>query len=324
MGGPVETDPTVVCELLVGLGDVNVLGVDDAVDDPIRIHVETRRRRPGCGRCETPAVVKDRPLVELVDLPVFGRPARLVWRKHRWACPDDTCPVGSWTGQEPHIAARRLTFQVGKHGRTVNEVASDLDCDWHTVNDAVIAYGTALIDDDADRIGDVTALGLDETLFSRVGRWRTQAWSTQIVDVSEGRLLDVVEGRNAAGSASWLAARGEAWCSQTRWATLDLSGPYRNVFDTMLPAATQVADPFDVVKLENTKVDETRCRVPNETMGHRGRKDDPLNRIRRLFTKADERLTEKGGTKLVGLLAAGDSRGEVRTAWHAKEVFRQI
>ncbi|MCA1694766.1 MAG: hypothetical protein LC749_08555, partial [Actinobacteria bacterium] len=27
-------------------------------------------------------------------------------------------------------------------------------------------------------------------------------------------------------------------------ATFDLSGPYRSVFDTLLPAATQVADPF--------------------------------------------------------------------------------
>jgi len=327
-------NPIRVCEVLVGLGGVNVVGVDDVVDDPIRVHVETRRLRPDCVRCETPAVVKDRPVVELVDLPVFGRPARLVWRKHRWACPDDTCPAGTWTEQEPRIAAPRLaltdragrwvTFQVGKHGRTVNEVASDLGCDWHTVNDAVIAYGTALIDDDDDRIGDVEALGLDETLFCRVGRWRRQAWSTQIVDVAEGRLLDVVEGRSAVGPVTWLAARGEEWCSQIRWATLDLSGPYRKVFDTMLPGAIQVADPFHVVKLANTKVDETRRRVQNETMGHRGRKDDPLYRIRRLLTKADERLTDQGRTKLVGLLTAGDPRGEVRMAWHAKEVVRQI
>ena len=76
--------------------------------------------------------------------------------------------------------------------------------------------------------------------------------------------------------------------------------------------------------LANTKVDETRRRVQNETMGHRGRKDDPLYRIRRLLTKADERLTETGRSKLVGLLAAGDPHGEVKTAWHAKEVVRQI
>jgi transposase len=52
--------------------------------------------------------VKDRPAVELVDLAVFGRRARLVWRKHRWSCPSLSCPVGSWTGEHPAIAAPRL------------------------------------------------------------------------------------------------------------------------------------------------------------------------------------------------------------------------
>ena len=63
--------------------------------------------------------------------------------------------------------------------RTVNEVAVELGCDWHTVNDAVIAYGTVLVDDPA-RIGQPTALGLDETLFCRQGPWRHQSWSTSI------------------------------------------------------------------------------------------------------------------------------------------------
>jgi transposase len=109
-----------------------------------------------------------------------------------------------------------------------------------------------------------------------------------------------------------------------KWATLDLSSPYRAVFDTMLPDAVQIADPFHVVKLANHKLDECRRRVQNETMGHRGRKTDPLYRIRRLLTKADERLDDRGRNKLVGLLAAGDPKGEVKDTWHAKEVIRSI
>lgn len=65
-----------------------------------------------------------------------------------------------------------------------------------------------------------------------------------------------------------------------------------------------------------SKLDECRRRVQNETMGHRGRKDDPLYRARRLLTKAHEDLDERGGTKLMGLLEAGDPRGEVRMTWH--------
>jgi hypothetical protein len=59
-------------------------------------------------------------------------------------------------------------------------------------------------------------------------------------------------------------------------------------------------------------------------MGHRGRKDDPLYRARRLLTKAHEDLDERGETKLMGLLEAGDPRGEVRMTWHAKETVRAL
>jgi hypothetical protein len=72
-----------------------------------------------------------------------------------------------------------------------------------------------------------------------------------------------------------------------------------------------------VVKLANSKLDECRRRVQNETLGHRGHKDDPLYRSRRLLTKGHERLDDRGEAKLLGLLEAGDPRGEVRLAWHA-------
>jgi transposase len=278
--------------------------------------------------------IKDRPLVVLVDLPAFGRPTRLAWRKHRWRCPSPTCAVRSWTEDAPRIAAARLvmtdragrwaTEQVGRRGRTVNEVADELGCDWHTVNDTVLAFGTALVDDDPDRIGTVTALGLDETLFMREGPWRRQLWSTSIVDVRAGRLLDIVAGRSTIGPCAWLAGRGQEWLDCIEYATLDLSGPYRAVFDTMVPDAVQVADPFHLIKLANTAMDECRRRVQDETFGHRGRKDDPLYRCRRLLTKADERLDERGRTKLLGLLRAGDPHGEVTTCWHAKEAVRSL
>jgi transposase len=173
----------------------------------------------------------------------------------------------------------------------------------------------------------VTALGLDETLFARQGRWRTQAWCTSIVDVGAVRgaqLLDVVAGRNATGPSDWLEDRPPQWRDRIRFGVLDLSGPYRKTFDDTLGHVTQIADPFHLVRLANSKLDECRRRVQNQTIGHRGRKDDPLYRARRLLTKAAERLDPAGEHKLMGLLEAGDPHGEVRMAWHAKEVVRHI
>lgn len=322
-----------MCELLVGLPDVGVLGVDDEDGLPVRIHIETSDTRPGCPTCGVLAAAKDRTPVAFVDLPVFGRPASLVWHKRRWSCEDPDCLNRTWTEEDLRIAFPRLamtsragrwaTEQVGRHGRSVNEVAKDLGCDWHTVNDTLCAYGEALVDD-PDRYGTVRALGMDEVLFVRRGSYRKKEFTTQLVDVEGAQLLDIVPGRSGEGPKRWLEEKGEEWRSTVKVGTIDLSGPYRAVFDDKLPHATQVADPFHVVKLANTKLDEVRRRVQNETLGHRGRKDDPLYRCRRLLSKAQERLDGPGEEKLLGLLRAGDPKGEVTTAWHAKEAVRQI
>jgi transposase len=82
-----------MCALLVCLPDVTVLGVEDKPGRPLGVHVETTAEVVGCAGCGTRAWVKDRPTVALVDLPAFGRPAVLVWRKRRWRCPEQECGV---------------------------------------------------------------------------------------------------------------------------------------------------------------------------------------------------------------------------------------
>ena len=46
-----ECDPTRMCERLVGLGDVEVLGVDDEAGEPLRVHIRRRGPKPDCGDC---------------------------------------------------------------------------------------------------------------------------------------------------------------------------------------------------------------------------------------------------------------------------------
>lgn len=328
-----ETNATRMCALIVGLPEVHVLGVADEPGEPLRVHVETTTAVMGCAACGSRAWLKDQRPVTLVDLPAFGRPAVLVWHKRRWRCPEPACEVATFTEQQPEIAAARagftdragrwMTRQVGQ-GQPVATVAGELGCDWHTVMDAVVAYGTPLVEDPG-RIGTVAALGLDETLFVRTGAWRRRSWVTSIVDVTRpAQLLDVVPGRTAKAPSEWLEARPQAWRDGISWAALDLSGPYRKTFNDTLPDATQVADPFHVVKLANTRLDDVRRRVQQETLGHRGHKNDPLYRSRRLLTKGHERLDERGNEKLLRFLEAGDPHGEVRMAWHAKETLRGL
>ena len=322
-----EYDPTRMCELLVGLGDVEVLSVGDEGGGPLRVHVRCRAARPPCGGCGGSLWSDGERAVVLVDLPAFGRRVRLVWRKRRWRCPRRGCGAGTVTEAAREIAparalltsraARWATRQAGR-GRPLKDVAAELGCVWHAVNLAVQRWGGALLDADTGRISRVSALGLDEHLMMRRGRFRAKTWGTSIVDVGRGQLLDIVRGRTAKAPTRWLLGRPRGWRAGIRWAVLDLSGPYRAAFNAAVPKARQVADPFHVVRLGNDAPNDVRRRVQNQTLGHRGRKDDPLYRARKLLVSASENTTENGHTRLRGLLDAGDPYGEVRDAWHAK------
>lgn len=111
-----ETNATRMCALIVGLPAVAVLGVEDQLGEPLRVHVETTAATAGCAGCGTRAWLKGRRPVELVDLAAFGRPSVLAWHKRRWRCPEPACEIGSWTEQNPTIAAprARVTDRAGR------------------------------------------------------------------------------------------------------------------------------------------------------------------------------------------------------------------
>ncbi len=131
---------------------------------------------------------------------------------------------------------RWATVEMDNNGRTVAEIAEHPGCAWHTVNDAVLAYGDALVDL-PERFGDVNSFGLDEHMMVKLGKRRRQQFVTAIVDVDRGQLLDVVPDRNAEAPKSWLRVRGDEWLSHVGAGTLDPSCAYRSVFAAVLPHA---------------------------------------------------------------------------------------
>ena len=87
---------------------------------------------------------------------------------------------------------------------------------------------------------------------------------------------------------------------------------------------TQNTHPTSPNRPHHTNTANSPNPIISRLLGHRGRKDDPLYRIRRLLTAAHDKISDRGQTRLRGLLDAGDPHGEVRTAWHAKETVRGI
>jgi transposase len=134
----------------------------------------------------------------------------------------------------------------------------------------------------------------------------------------------VVADRTRAAVAGWLGARSPAWLAAVATVALDPWRGYASALTAPLGHATVVVDHFHAIRLANTVVDQVRRRTQQTTLGHRGRKRDPLYRIRKLLLTAAEQLTGRGRVRLRAGLAAGDPSGEVAAAWQGKELLRAV
>ena len=242
------------------------------------------------------AEAQDRMPIDIRDLACFGRPARLVWNKRRWRCTEADCEAKTWTEHSDHVGAQAVLTrragaeacrQVGADARPVAAVAAELGVCWWTVMNAVIEHGTPLVDD-PDRIGTVTQLGVDETSFLTANRSHGTIYATGLVDLKAKVIIDMVKGNTAADLRRWTAKTDPAWLKTITVVATDLAESFRAGLSPGLDHATRVADPFHVVRVGNRCLDKVRRRVQNETLDHRGRKDDPLYRIRKLLLTGGE------------------------------------
>ena len=324
-------DGTGLTEALLGLSGFRVLEVLET-DAEVIIDIETLADVAGCAECGVRAEAQDRMAVEIRDLACFGRAARLRWHKRRWRCADGDCDAKTWTETSTHVSARTVLTrragweacrQVGANARPVAGLARELGVCWSTVMEAVIEHGTPLVDD-PDRVGPVTNLGVDETSFLKASRRHPTLYATSLVDLDRRRLIDMVEGNSAADLRRWCSQQDEAWLAGIATVATDLAESYRAGLRSHLAHAERVADPFHVVRVANRCVDKVRRRVQHETFGHRGRKDDPLYRIRKLLLTGTERLDEPGNRRFLLGLRMGDPNDEVLGSWLAKEAVRDI
>ena len=192
--------------------------------------------------------MKERPVVHYVDLPVYGTPMTLAWKKHRMRCVNEHCAKKSWMLRDHRIAAKKCllttraakwaTRQVGD-GRTVKEVAAELACDWHTVNDAVCTYGAALLEADRKRLNKTTAIGLDETSFIKLSTKKQADYATTVADVENHQIIDILPTRKYTDVAGWIDKQSQAWKDRIRFGALDMSATYAAVTRSCCPRRTR-------------------------------------------------------------------------------------
>ena len=334
------------CDLLLGLPGLHVVGVqrDDA---GLRVEVESVRPEVmGYPACGVIAHAHSRQRVELIDAPCFTAPVRLWWRKRRWLCPEPMCPVTSFMEQDPDIArpralltARATSWAIGQMRRenaSVQGMARQLGCTWRTLWRAVKPILEAAAGDEK-RFAGVTSLGVDEHIWHHVSAkpvdqgGRGPKEFTGMVDLTRDkdgrvrtRLLDLVPGRSSEAYTSWLRDRGDTFRKGVEIATLDPFHGYRCAINDQLDDAIAVLDAFHVVRLGTAAVDEVRRRVQHDIHGHRGRKEDPLYRIRNLLRAGKEHLTNRQKTRLETAFTIDDRHVEVEVAWHCTQQLRSV
>jgi transposase len=279
-----------------------------------------------CRRCGGEGVVRDSVVRRLAHAPFGWRPTTLVVTVRRYRCAD--C-AHVWrqdlaAAAEPRAKISRgglawaLVAIVCQH-LTVARVAEALGVSWNCANTAVLDEGRRVLIADPGRFDGVRVIGVDEHVWRHTRRG--EKFVTVIIDLTPvrdgtgpARLLDMVEGRSKQAFKQWLAARPSTWCDGVEVVAMDGFTGFKTATTEELPDAVAVMDPFHTVRLGGEALDDCRRRVQQATLGHRGRKGDPLYGARRTLLTGAGLLTDKQQQRLEVLFAT-DDHVEVEATW---------
>lgn len=336
---PTTTDPCPRCDILIGLDGLVHVETVQREAALMSVTVSSPPQVMGCPDCGVVAPSRGRRRRVLRDVPHGQVAVRLVWRQRLWRCPDPDCPRGLFAEQVPalvgprgSITTRAVTWAIGQLRRehaTIHGLARRLTVAWKTLWRAVKPELERL-DADENRFAGVRSLGVDEHLWHHGDpRRKGPKELTGMVDLTRdahgkvhARLLDLVPGRSKKAYADWLAERGDDFRNGIGVAALDPFGGYKAAIDDQLADATAVLDAFHVVKLGTQVVDEVRRRVQQATLGHRGRKGDPLHGIATILRAGAENLTDKQLNRLTAAIEADERHVEVYVAWRCAQDLR--
>ena len=332
------------CDLLVGLDGLHVTAVERDDGGGLTVTVESAAAPMGCRSCGVVAQAHGRVECAAGRCAGDGSAGAYLWRKRRWVCREPACRVGSFVEQDQRVAAPRAKLtvracwwaieQIRREHASVNGVRRQLGTGWRTVWESIKPLLEAA-DQDASRFEGVAILGVDEHVWHHVstkpveGGGRGPKELTGMVDLTRdanghtrARLLDLVPGRSGETYRGWLRERGEAFRAAIEIATLDPFHGYKNAIDDQLEDAVSVLDAFHIVKLATQVVDDVRRRVQQDTTGHRGRREDPLYRIRNILRAGQENLTDRQSARLEAAFTAREAHLEVELAWRCAQQVR--
>ncbi len=308
-------------ELLLALPEFILIDASIDEDDELVAVVELPREVQPCTRCGVldQHRVHDRRWHTVRHLPVASRATRVRWRKRLLACVEG---CGTFVERTPSIApgavwsraATRAAVSMSSDNIPIEQIRKSFGVGWNTVMRAVLAA--------AELVAQVrpTRVGIDETVMT-TGRLtqRRRQFLTALVCLDTSLVVAVVQGRDKGSAAALLAEHAP----DAKVVACDLFSGFKSAADT-LEDAVVVADVFHLVRLGLTALDEVRRRRQQQIHGHRGHRDDPLFRLRRVLRVGQERLGEDVITKIFDRLRDADTDDEVAAAWVAVDLLRRV
>lgn len=342
MSQPTAGAAPTAASVLFNLPEYEVLEVVRDPDGGRRVVISTPVAEAACPDCGVlSGRVHQRTRQRIADVGFDGH-VEVVWVKKRWACAEQLCDRRSFTEHTTQVPPRaRLTTRlkdaiveaVAGEVRAVDRVAGQYGVSWPTVQRLTAQAAAALQRQRSSRPRLVRHLGIDEHRFRSVrwfkdpadpaGSWRRiEPWMTTFVDLDTGEVIDVVDGRDAAAVANWLATRPRWWRRRVEVVAIDPSASFRSAVRRWLPKARVAVDHFHLVKLGNDMLTGVRRRVSWDRHDRRGRKADLAWAHRLLLLRGYDTLSPRGKAKLNQVLRTDDPTDEIAAAWGIKEQLR--
>lgn len=311
--------PTTVFQRLLCLQAVRVTGVDMRTDAlVVFVDVESTRKTKVCGRCgrRSRAGTYDSKVrlwrhLDLAAWEVYLRARQSRFRcRHCEAIVTEAVP---WA--EPGSAfSRAFEDLVGFFAQQTNQtvVSRAMHIAWPTVGNivgrTVARHGKPLSERRLVRIG------IDEISYRRHHKYLSL-----VADHETGDIVWGGDGRSGATLDGFLDALGDEGRRSIELISMDMCGAYIAKMRERLPDATIVFDPFHVVKLANTAVDEVRRAQVRALKG----KDEAraVKKTRWVLLKAPENLDDPETEKLAVLARANQP---LFRAYLLKEALRSV
>ena len=316
---------------------VTITGAAVDADDRTHIFCEVLDPDRRCPDCEVPGQRRD--LVErvLTDTPAAGHPVLLHVAVPRFVCHTTDCSRSIFRARIDHIARPRAVVttrterwilqRIVIDKMSVAAVAANLAISWRTVNQIAIAAARTLVYD-GDHLDGVRCLGVDEHKWKHVRGQGDPSCVTVLIDLTPvidgtgpARLLDMIGGRSKQVLKEWMGDRDQQFRDRIKIVAMDGFTGYKSATAEELPKARVVMDPFHVVHLAASKLDVCRQRIQQQVCGHRGRKDDPLYKIRRILHTRTDLLTDTQKARLFESLTSHDDHVAVEIT---HQVYQQL